>query len=32
KLHLYQKEEAKPGRKMGHINFQGSYKEEIFNW
>jgi 5-(carboxyamino)imidazole ribonucleotide synthase len=26
-LHLYQKDEAKPGRKMGHINFVGKKSE-----
>ncbi|WCL47987.1 5-(carboxyamino)imidazole ribonucleotide synthase [Leptospira sp. GIMC2001] len=26
-LHLYQKDEAKPGRKMGHINFVGPISE-----
>ncbi|WP_041769823.1 5-(carboxyamino)imidazole ribonucleotide synthase [Leptospira biflexa] len=27
RLHLYAKEEAKPGRKMGHLNFKGSLEE-----
>jgi len=27
KLHLYGKDEAKPGRKMGHINFLGTRKD-----
>ncbi|MGJ4733530.1 5-(carboxyamino)imidazole ribonucleotide synthase [Leptospira levettii] len=27
RLHLYGKEEAKPGRKMGHINFKGTLEE-----
>ena len=27
-LHWYGKQEAKPGRKMGHINFIGSYDEK----
>jgi len=26
-LHLYQKDEAKPGRKMGHLNFTGQKSE-----
>ncbi|XDD48132.1 5-(carboxyamino)imidazole ribonucleotide synthase [Leptospira sp. WS39.C2] len=27
RLHLYAKEEAKPGRKMGHMNFKGTLEE-----
>lgn len=30
KLYLYQKQEAKPGRKMGHINFKGSFLDSKF--
>jgi len=28
-LHLYGKSEARPGRKMGHINFLGSHPEDL---
>ena len=29
RLHLYGKEEARPGRKMGHVNFTGATLEEV---
>jgi 5-(carboxyamino)imidazole ribonucleotide synthase len=29
RLHLYGKEEARPGRKMGHVNFTASTLEEV---
>jgi 5-(carboxyamino)imidazole ribonucleotide synthase len=32
KLHLYQKDEAKIGRKMGHVNYNGKYNENLFPW
>jgi 5-(carboxyamino)imidazole ribonucleotide synthase len=31
KLHLYGKKEARPGRKMGHINCLGASREETIS-
>lgn len=30
KIHLYQKKEILPGRKMGHINYKGQYRKDLF--
>jgi 5-(carboxyamino)imidazole ribonucleotide synthase len=30
KIHLYQKKEILPGRKLGHINYLGEYKDKLF--
>ncbi len=30
KIHLYQKKEILSGRKMGHINYKGQYREDLF--
>lgn len=32
KLHLYQKNEILPGRKLGHINYLGDYTEDLFSF
>ncbi len=31
-LHLYQKKEVLEGRKMGHINFKGYFRDELFSF